>query len=187
MDLEDISRGAEVGRENDNLGGTGIAIYAAEFPDVGEGNFWPSAPANFDEANVLDFASLDITAGDLYKIDVIQYSGEVRDEEVGETDGRAFRSEVEFALAKNNETNLGFLSTTSNARLVLIVPTNDGKFRILGNDKFPATRIQGSAKTNKKPGDAPAAGALQVWESYGPGPAMILDATLAEVEGLLTA
>jgi hypothetical protein len=188
MDLEDISRGAEVGRENDNLGGVMTTIYVAEHPDVGDGNYWPATPADFSEANVLPLASLDITSGDLYKIDdVVLHSGSVDDEQVGDEGARAWMNKVAFDLPQISAEHLGFLSATTNARLVFFVPCNDGNIRIVGNDMFPATRQTGNARTAKKPDDAPGAGSTQEWGAYGLGPALILDGAISDLEALLTA
>lgn len=188
MDLEDISRGAEIGRENDNLGGTLTTIYVAEWPDVGAGNYWPATPADFSEANELPLLSLDITAGDLYKIDdVVLHSGSVDDEQVGDEGGRSWMHKLTFDLPQIDANHLGFLSATTNAYLVFFVPCNDGNIRIVGNDRFPATRTTSNARTAKKPDDSPSAGSTQEWSSYGPGPALLFAGAISDLEALLTA
>lgn len=186
MDLEDIVRGAEVGRENDNLGGVMTSIYVAEAPNVGAGNFWPSAPASFAAANKLPLLSLVIAGGDLYKInDVVLYSGSVDDEQTGDEGGRAWMHKLAFDIAQNTDDKLGFLSSTTNSRLVFFVPCNDGNIRIVGNDRFPATRQTANNRTGKKPDDAPGAGSTSEWVSYGPGPSLLFGGTVADLELLL--
>jgi hypothetical protein len=188
MDLEDLVRGAEVGRENDNLGGVQTTLYVAEAPNVGAGNFWPATPADFDAANVLPLVDLDITAGDLFKItDVTLYSGSVDDEQVGDEGARSWMHKLTFDLPKNTPANLGFLSATTNARLVFFALCNDGSIRIVGNDRFPATRQTAANRTGKKVDDAPGAGSTQEWVSYGPGPALIFGGDVDDLEALLTA
>lgn len=190
MDLEDIVRGAEVGRENDNLSGTRTSLYVIDATNVAAGIDWPATPADFAAANALDNAVVDalITAGDLFKIDdIVLYSGSVDDEQVGEEGGRAWMHKLVFDIAQITPEKLGFLSTTTNARLIFFVPCNDGNIRIVGNDTFPATRSTSSARTGKKPDDSPSAGSTQEWESYGPGPALIYDGEISDLEALLTA
>lgn len=187
MDLEDLIRAAEVGRGNDNLGGVKTTIYVIDSTLVGAGNDWPAAPATLGDVNVISLADFTITGGDLFKLsNVTLHSGSVDDEQVGDEGGRAWMNKLTFDLPKNTADNLGFLSATSNARLVFFVPCNDGTIRIVGNDTCPATRSTAANRTNKKPDDSPAAGNTQEWSAYGKGPALILTDAIADLEALLT-
>jgi hypothetical protein len=159
-------------------------LYVVEHPDA-TGIEWPVSPADMTAANKLPLASLNITAGDLFKIDVVDYSGEVVDTEVGEQGGKGWQHTLEFRIAQNKAQKLGFLRLSTNGRLVFFAPCNDGTIRIVGNDILPATRAEASNTTAKKVGDAPGAGQMQKWESYGPGPALIFDGVISDLEALL--
>lgn len=185
MNLESINRGPEVGLGNANSSGTGLHFYMAEWRNNMGITYDPLA-TDFEDLATLDFADLTgFSAGDLVRIDHVQHMGEVRDNQIGEEGGREFQHEFEFMLAKNTAQHLGFLGATANSRLVFFIPTMDGQFRVVGNDKWPAVRTTGSAKTNKKPGDTPAAGQMNTWESFGPCPAKVLVATEAQLQTLL--
>ena len=185
MILENLNRPAEVGLGNANPSGTALHFYMAEWRND-MGITWDPLAANFAALAAIDFADLTgFGAGDLVRIDHVQHIGEVRDNQIGEEGGREFQHELEFMLAKNTAQHLGFLGATANSRLVFFVPMMDGNFRVVGNDKWPAVRPTGSAKSNKKPGDTPAAGQMNTWESFGPCPAHILNATETQLQTLL--
>lgn len=178
MDLENISR---PNLNNDNLPFVEEAIYAIAQKDI-EGVNWPANPANLRAANKVAFGDLTFN-GTLVKMAITAYQGKLDGELVGEIDGQFKKHVGTFQLAGTKEENLGFDKVTNNAKMVFFIPEKTGRIRILGSNKFPATKESSNDTTGD---DGATNGIVQTWMSHGPGPALIMDGSIDDLEGQLT-
>jgi hypothetical protein len=178
MELENISR---PNLNNDNLPYVEHYVYAIEQKDI-EGVNWPANPANYRAANKVAFADLTIN-GTLVKKAITEYKGKLNGELQGELDGQFKKHVLTLNLAGTKDENLGFDKVTNNAKMVLFIPEKSGRIRILGSNLFPATKESSNDSTGD---DGETNGIVQTWMSHGPGPALILDGTVAQLEAALS-
>lgn len=165
---------------NDNLPFVHGFLYYAEHKNV-KGLIYPENPATFEAACKVDFADLTITGG-VGKIAITELKGKIDGELVNpDADGQFDKHMLNFNLAGTKAQNLGFARMTNNAKMVFFVVEKSGRIRALGNDKFPALK---SAQPNTSGDDSTKNGVDQTWESYGEGPALIVDGTVANFEDI---
>lgn len=184
MNLIDITG---VNLNNDNLGGSSHRLFAIEHSDV-TGIVWPDAAGlqTMENNNTVLLSALNFTAAAMVEIEGTEYMTDISSEKVGTFGSSAEKHTFGYFLSKNNKKHLGFDRAVKNAKMIFFVVTNGGEIRVFGSDMFPATQESSASKNQKKPGDGEV-GIAHTWESYGPGPSLILMgaaalATVAELE-----
>jgi hypothetical protein len=178
MDIQSLTV-QDSGMNNGNAGGTYPFIFVVKHADV-NGLTTTANPSNPDDIPVINYAGLSGLTG-LKKIEITEQTGKVTDELIGDTDGKSFSSTLEFHVPGSSAKNLGFAAASKNARLVFIVPEENGTLRVVGNLVNPARFESFSADTGASREDRK--GGTYTFKTFGNTPAPIL--TNATVDTLL--
>jgi len=175
--LENISR-PNMG--NDNLPFVHSAIYVAEQKNV-TGALYPENPATYRDACKVNFA--DLTIAGLVKMATTELKGKLDGELVApDHDGQIKKHVLGFNLAGTKDENLGFDRMTNNAKLIFFVQEKSGRIRIVGNNTYAALKATSADTTGD---DGTTNGLAFTFESFGPGPALIMNGNVGDLEGLL--
>ncbi len=135
MDLQSFSV-ADSGLNNNNAGGTYPYFFVVKHSEAG-GFDVASNPTDPDDIPVIDFGGV-TGLTNMEKFEITEETGVVRDELIGEKDGKSFAHFYECKVPGNSLKNLGFASSVKNARLIIIAPEEDGTLRVVGNTINPA-------------------------------------------------
>lgn len=109
---------------------------------------WPAAMLNVNTETATTFSELiNVPATDpfvfaagksFYELYCTLETGEVKYSKIGVRDGAAFQQSCEVSFPGNDAEIQGFLASAANRRLVLIVPEQNGRHKIIGMPGYPA-------------------------------------------------
>lgn len=176
FDMIDLARASGID-EGKNMGGVRNTFYYALADDV---KTWPALPANptdLDDACVLTGNFAMDSGKQFFTGYMTPYSGEVKDEEQGDTDGMSFKHIFNLFHPGMKAQLLGFMTKTNNANLVFIVADAEGTYRVIGSEAYPARKQAGEGGgTGKATADRKGAGLS--FYSFGNTPAPIYEGTI---------
>ncbi len=103
---------------------------------------WPTLPGPHDEAATM--GSIATYKGDFtlaadakfFSIDILDTASNIKSESQGNVPSKTFLNTLTLKYAGNNAEAAGFCRLANSDDLVYIIQQRDGKFRILGNEKF---------------------------------------------------
>jgi len=144
MDLQAINV-PDSGMNNNNAGGTYPYIFLVKHSEA-TGFEVAASPATPDAVPVIPFSGVGGLTN-MKKIEVTEEMCVVRDELIGETDGKSYAHFGEFKIPGNDLKNLGLASSVKNARLIALICEEDGTIRVIGNSVCPA-RLTEAAGTS---------------------------------------
>lgn len=103
---------------------------------------WPTLPDPHDEAATM--GSIATYKGDFtlaadakfFSIDILDTASNIKSESQGNVPSKTFLNTLTLKYAGNNAEAAGFCRLANSDDLLYIIQQRDGKFRILGNEKF---------------------------------------------------
>lgn len=146
-------------RIGQNTGGTGNLMYYAFLADILS---WPAAlPADFDSATAFgDLITVPIddpfvmnTGKQFFSVYCTLEEGELKYTQIGPRDCAAFENSYTNSYPGNDEDYLGFMAYLANHEVVVIVPEQNGKLRIIGLPLYPAFVEKQDGTSGKKVAD----------------------------------
>ncbi|MFD2961329.1 MULTISPECIES: hypothetical protein [Olivibacter] len=128
-----------------NPGGIKPGVYYAFEEDIQK---WPDAMLNVNTETATTFSELiNIPATDPFvfvagksfkKLYCTLETGEVKYSKIGVRDGAAWQQGVEISYPSNDAEIEGFLASAGNRQMVILVPEQSGRVKVVGMPGYPA-------------------------------------------------
>lgn len=167
--------------QGDNMGGVQRIAYFADLDNDIDTDNWPGLPAEGQAATMEDLITIKqdipMQQGGYWKqIYITLETGAVRDEQIGEYDGKSFENYLDIFHPGNRKDALAFARKINNGSFVFLAKDAEGYTRIIGSPQFPAKADSNSITTGQAVADRK--GMTLTVKAFSNGPAPVYDGNI---------